>query len=343
MRIRPSGRAVRFGLKISYRRSMRSSTTSSRFVLLVVFALLASTCSSSASNDSDPAAPSIADQSESGAIELSNQSERGDGPAITVNGHSLSHSEAESYVGDRAAAGEDGSDPSLFARALSTFAINTLVADELSDRDIILDENDLRNAQVLLDRPGAPASKTAIADFAAQLRLAYALSDLEPLDEAAVRASYEAAPPVEVCSSHILLESDAEATEVLELLSDGADFAETAMEFSTGPSGPTGGDLGCTNPSSFVPEFAEAVTDADIGEVVGPVQTEFGFHVILVADRTQTDFAEAAPAIRAAALNETLPVVGPVFSEYVDAQTLDVEVDPFYGTWDSEQGIIAAP
>ncbi len=84
------------------------------------------------------------------------------------------------------------------------------------------------------------------------------------------------------CSSHILLETEAEANDVIALLADGGDFAELAMEYSTGPSGPTGGVLGCTDPATFVVEFADAITGAPVGEIIGPVQTQYGFHVITV-------------------------------------------------------------
>lgn len=106
------------------------------------------------------------------------------------------------------------------------------------------------------------------------------------------------------CVSHILLDTEAEAEAALERLADGEDFAEVAMELSTGPSGPNGGDLGCAPSSNYVVPFAEAVDGAELGANIGPVETEFGFHVIVVdryeidgrtvaADRLRTRLAEA--------------------------------------------------
>ena len=90
------------------------------------------------------------------------------------------------------------------------------------------------------------------------------------------------------CVSHILLDSEADAQGALDRLADGEDFAELAVELSTGPSGPSGGDLGCAPSTNYVGPFAEAVDSAELGEIVGPVETEFGFHVLLV-DRYEVD------------------------------------------------------
>lgn len=106
------------------------------------------------------------------------------------------------------------------------------------------------------------------------------------------------------CVSHILVDTEAEAEAALERLDEGEDFAEVAMELSTGPSGPNGGDLGCAPSTSYVGPFAAAVDEAELGVSVGPVETEFGFHVLIVdryevdgrtlaADRLRTRLAEA--------------------------------------------------
>ena len=121
------------------------------------------------------------------------------------------------------------------------------------------------------------------------------------------------------CVRHILLETEADAGEVLGLLSDGGDFTELAAERSTGPTGPSGGDLGCSPSSSYVPEFAAAVDSATLGEYIGPVQTQFGWH-ILVVDRLEETQLDPAGAI----------------DDRIRAElaSLSVEVDPRVGTWD---------
>ena len=95
------------------------------------------------------------------------------------------------------------------------------------------------------------------------------------------------ATPATACARHILLETVEDAEAVLAELDAGADFAELAAERSTGPSGPNGGDLGCFERGRMVAPFANAAFDAEIGTPVGPVETQFGQHVILVYDRSE--------------------------------------------------------
>ena len=81
-------------------------------------------------------------------------------------------------------------------------------------------------------------------------------------------------------TSHILVESEAEAKAIIAQLADGVDFAELAKEKSTGPSGPGGGSLGWAGKGSFVPEFEAAMLGMEVGAVSAPVKTQFGWHVI---------------------------------------------------------------
>jgi peptidyl-prolyl cis-trans isomerase C len=124
------------------------------------------------------------------------------------------------------------------------------------------------------------------------------------------------------CTRHILLETEAEADAAVQRLADGEDFAELAMELSTGPTGPNGGDLGCSDPGGFVAEFRNAVIAATEGEATGPVETQFGWHVILVYG---SDSAPADPS-----LAQQL-----AFEAYTDLQSrTEVLVDPRIGQWD---------
>lgn len=93
-------------------------------------------------------------------------------------------------------------------------------------------------------------------------------------------------PEEEVHARHILLESEEEAREVIAQLDEGADFAALAEEHSTGPSAAQGGDLGYFTGQQMVPNFAEAAFALEPGSYTkDPVQTEFGWHVILVEDK----------------------------------------------------------
>jgi parvulin-like peptidyl-prolyl isomerase len=109
--------------------------------------------------------------------------------------------------------------------------------------------------------------------------------------------------PERRCIRHILFSPDEEeeAEEVKEELDDAGDFKELARENSQDPgSAENGGDLGCNPEGGFVPEFDEAAFDAEEGEILGPIETEFGFHVVEVTEiqeEEEVPFEEAAPEI----------------------------------------------
>lgn len=90
----------------------------------------------------------------------------------------------------------------------------------------------------------------------------------------------------ELRARHILVESEEEAQEILSELEGGADFAELATERSQDPAGEAdGGDLGYFTRDQLVPEFAELAFSTEVGEIAGPVETQFGWHVLRVEDR----------------------------------------------------------
>ncbi|MCR9257952.1 MAG: peptidylprolyl isomerase [Alphaproteobacteria bacterium] len=94
--------------------------------------------------------------------------------------------------------------------------------------------------------------------------------------------------PTEVRARHILLDTQEAAQAVIDELDAGADFATLAKEKSTGPSGANGGDLGYFEKERMVPEFAEAAFTQQVGTYTkSPVQTQFGWHVILVEDKRE--------------------------------------------------------
>jgi peptidyl-prolyl cis-trans isomerase C len=105
--------------------------------------------------------------------------------------------------------------------------------------------------------------------------------------EEALQAAYDARfaevpQEEEYNASHILVETEEAAKAIKEELDNGADFAATAREKSTGPSGPNGGSLGWFGPGMMVPSFEAATVALKPGEVSDPVQTQFGWHVILL-------------------------------------------------------------
>ncbi len=118
------------------------------------------------------------------------------------------------------------------------------------------------------------------------------LKDGVKLTDAQLKGYYQAhksdyTTPEQVCASHILVKTEADAQAVMKDLAGGADFAQEAKDKSTGPSAPKGGDLGCFGKNQMVQAFADAAFKAQVGKVVGPVKTQYGYHVILVSKHTQ--------------------------------------------------------
>tara|TARA_B110000240_G_scaffold755_1_gene828 strand:- start:529 stop:1383 length:855 start_codon:yes stop_codon:yes gene_type:complete len=89
-------------------------------------------------------------------------------------------------------------------------------------------------------------------------------------------------------ASHILVETETEAKELLLRLKNGADFSELAKTYSTGPSGAQGGNLGWFGQGAMVPTFENAVIKLKIDELSVPVQTQFGWHLIKLNDVRKT-------------------------------------------------------
>jgi peptidyl-prolyl cis-trans isomerase C len=85
---------------------------------------------------------------------------------------------------------------------------------------------------------------------------------------------------------HILVATEEACNDLKTQIETGADFAACAREHSTCPSGQQGGDLGEFGPGQMVKEFDDVVFSGDLGAVHGPVQTQFGYHLIEITHRT---------------------------------------------------------
>ncbi|MGL1934215.1 MAG: peptidyl-prolyl cis-trans isomerase [Fibrobacterales bacterium] len=84
---------------------------------------------------------------------------------------------------------------------------------------------------------------------------------------------------------HILVPYEDRCQELKQEIEAGADFQELAAQFSTCPSGKSGGDLGMFSPGDMVPEFDDIVFKEEVGPVHGPIKTEFGYHLIQIIMR----------------------------------------------------------
>ena len=143
-------------------------------------------------------------------------------------------------------------------------------------------------------------------DILAQMAMREVLQGIE-ITEEEMKAHYEAnkqsyAKGETVSAKHILVASEEKCNEILASINSGEKaFEVAAQESSTCPSGQKGGDLGEFGKGQMVKEFEEAAFSAEIGQVVGPVKTQFGYHVIKVEKKNEAsvaDFEEVKESIR---------------------------------------------
>lgn len=135
------------------------------------------------------------------------------------------------------------------------------------------------------------------------LKATVALEALEDdVSEEAIDAAMADVPTeLNFLASHILVETEELAKDLIAQLQGGADFVALAQEHSTGPSGANGGDLGWFGPGAMVPPFDAAVQAMTPGDISAePVQTQFGYHVI------QLNAAEQRPTVPREEIREQL-------------------------------------
>lgn len=176
-------------------------------------------------------------------------------------------------------------DELLFEGILDQLIQQTALAQELdgelSRRDEIAIQNERRAyiASVVLSQ----SAEAAISEEALQAAYDARFADAEPTQE------YNA--------SHILVETEEEAQALRDQIDEGADFAELAREHSQDGAAQGGGALGWFGPGMMVQPFEDAVMALEVGEVSQPIETQFGWHLVLLSE-TRTVEAPALDEIR---------------------------------------------
>lgn len=158
--------------------------------------------------------------------------------------------------------------------------------------------------QELLKQSAGDLSKSVALQIENEERAIISGAEVQNISATAVtdeslQAAYDAKfsafePSREFNAAHILVETEEEAKALVEALEGGADFAALAREKSTGPSGPNGGDLGWFGLGMMVAPFEAAVVAMEEGEISAPVQTQFGWHVIKLAETRLQDIPSLA-------------------------------------------------
>jgi parvulin-like peptidyl-prolyl isomerase len=265
--------------------------------------------------------------------------------AATVNGHAISadtltdelqvlrcsdtlQSQFVQQQGEQVeGAGEGTFDNGLVSRVLSVRVYFALLEDRFDDDGVTVPSSALDDARSAFRTQVETLSKTEQAcvtkDYEDWFARQQALGELAN-EQAAVAALED----LEVaCVSHILVATEAEAEAIKAELDAGADFATLARERSTDGSKENDGEVGCQPAASFVEGFSDAVESLPIDEVSDPVETEFGFHLIVVRERraaTAEDVGEEA----------SQQVLQAYLLDVVCDADADVSITPTYGRWD---------
>ena len=211
---------------------------------------------------------------------------RGDGEVIaTINGKSVYKSEFDTYINARTGQNYDDLDFSTRERIFTEYQQLELLSALANERNLA-DSTDMKLKK-----------RNLFKNLLAQ-ELMQAEDEANPVTDAQLQAKYEKElpnlTPELFKARHILLETEDAAKAVIAELDKGADFIELAKEKSTGPSGPNGGDLGWFTAERMVAPFSAATAALEVGKYSAtPVQTQFGFHVILKEDQRK----EEAPTL----------------------------------------------
>ncbi len=166
-------------------------------------------------------------------------------------------------------------------------------------------------------------------------------SEALPATDADARLLLSADPNgrVTACVRHILVPTEQEAIDARSRIDGGEAFADVAGELGTDGTAASGGDLGCQPLGMYVAEFANAAATATIGAVSDPVESQFGWHLILVESREEPSLESLREEIDAGRVNQLIDAW--LLGIVTDAT---VEVDDQYGVWVTEPNpMVQAP
>jgi peptidyl-prolyl cis-trans isomerase C len=164
------------------------------------------------------------------------------------------------------------------------------IKEQLIEREVFLQEATKRG---IPDRPDVKFQLDFVRKTAIIQNLFRDEAKKHPVSDEQVQAEYDkqkaAQGDKEYHARHILVEKEDEAKEVITELKKGAKFEDLAKRSKDPGSGSRGGDLGWAGPAAYVKPFSDAMVKLEKGKFTEtPVQTQFGYHVILLEDVRQT-------------------------------------------------------
>ena len=130
-------------------------------------------------------------------------------------------------------------------------------------------------------------------------------------------------PTPEFNASHIIVETEEEAAALRAELDDGADFAELAREHSIDGAAAGGGSLGWFGLGAMIPEFEQAVQTLEVGEYLGPLETQFGWHLVLLNDTRMSSAPELEDVREALEENLQREAAQAALTRATDAATIE--------------------
>lgn len=236
---------------------------------------------------------------------------------------------------DRAVAVKD-----LFAQMLSAVVVKEVISAIAAENGVIVTEADIEaELDAARERLGGPEAFTEMLAESGVTLTVYreVLIPWEVYQQRLETSLREAYTPQEFREvRHLLVETEDEATEAYNRIDGGEPFGDVAEDLSLDTlSSEDGGNLGPSEQGRFVPGFEEIVWAAAIGELLGPLQTEFGFHVAEVTDIRTYEADELDDATRERLLVAQL---NQLMTEKMATAT--VVINPKIGQWDRNEGAI---
>ncbi len=275
--------------------------------------------------------------------------------AARVGDHALGGDQFQTLISDIAAVpgfssflvGDQAMDANFTRNLLNRWITGKVLLDDLAARGIPVTDATRRAVDDELAAANGPLwqqAPQALRDlFGESLAALRTFSDAAAPDRDTLRTVYEAgiAASGAACTRHILVDTEAEALEVAAALRAGADFATLAAQRSTDTGSAVNGGIiepapgaACFDTASFVgglvTEYVQAALTATVGEPTEPVQSQFGWHIIVV--RPFDEVAEAVARLSGggnveAAANRLLA-------------SAEVHVASKYGRFDPTQGSV---
>ena len=305
-----------------------------------------------------------------GALVASGCSTLGEAPAATVNGVEISarsiqdelrtirdndayrQAIEQSYGAPTAGAGEGTYDAQFVAQLLSLRVYYELLDQELEEEGVELSDDDLLAGREVVEQQigslGEDVFESFPEEYQERLARQQALvdkvqSELGGGEDPETYFEENREQFEQACVSHILVSTETRSPEealtaaqaLKARIEGGEDFAAVASTESEDPgSAANGGDLGqCFDRSAnLVPEFLDAAFEQPVGEVSDPVETQFGYHLILVREREIPDFEDVREQVEAQLRNQSGNAVTEIL--VTAACEGDVDVSPRYGEWD---------